>query len=1171
MKRNCCLLSLFLLLFVISARSQPGKVWPKTLLWRISGNGLTKNSFLYGTMHVQDKRVFNFGDSLYHYLKQADGYALEIDMQEFLDSVIQKVVDEKQSELFDEYRMSEKDKKKIIDSLVANVKLKKDKASQKQLEQMRNQKMRRLMKNKEMPTFMDAFLYGIAKRQGKWLGGIEDVQDQLSLLDEFGGDISSDEILAPDKEIVSSLERMIEIYRDKDLAALDLFCNGNYSKDYGDRLILKRNIKMARRMDSLAHQRSMFFAVGAAHLPGDSGVLNLLKGRGYSVEPVLSPQTIDPLKYVEGLSSLPWTKVEDGDKTYEIEMPGKSSELSLLNDFFKMKYYFDITTMTFFMSGSTRSQQGMDLEKIKNNFTKNVNGEIISSRSVSLNGVKGSEAVVSANGNFYRVQFFLNGRVLYMIMAGGSELKHTENADVKRFLSSLVMMTPAPVPEEEVAWSKFALDGKGFEIQFPGKPKQNRGIEKKAEGTEWKFDVYDYADTKQGIYYMVQVRELRPGYYLTGDSSYFSLLKENMKGSISKPIKDVMTEFQGFPAYHYEGSGEDPELFFKTFNINRGNRVYTIFVGGSNEESNLARMEQYVRSFNLIPYVEAPMKQEMMKSANFSTFAPEPISEPTKDSSDQEIGVKDTGERHFLSYDKNTCISYEIFTRPIEPYYWVASDSLYFDGLGLQYKKSGDSVLSRRMVKNGGQSGMEWVFKLEGNNNRKKIRQLANGDTVYTLISFIASQYVEEEPQRAFFEKFRFDKEISTAGLYQSKAAQLLNDLRSLDSATRERALGAVDDAPFTSEDLPLLHQALMAQYPDDSLSDYTATRSHVSRILRKYSDSSTVDFIRKQYDQLKDRREALKMTLLDVLAENRTAYSYSLLKELLIRHTPRETRGVDLSYWVEDSLALARTLYPELLELTGNTLFAERVIDISNQLIDSSLITLEMLRPYQENIMHTADTIVNRLKGKKVDDDYYSYYYYPVLHLLQKFNEAKANAILAKYLGLADLALNKEAALGLAHNKQVVAPAVWLRIAADKAFRRDLWDSLQAMKAMRFFPVKYLTQQALAESDMYAYADDDEDSPTSIKYLGERVTLYKGVKKKFFLFKVTYSYEDDEGEMKNNEYLGVTGPYSLNAADMKTDFEATGQYFDEEFNATKVNVHFGKYLKKVVEYSGGE
>src|ERR1051325_9566185 len=51
-----------------------------SLLWRISGNGLTKPSYLYGTMHLTDRRLFYFGDSLYKALEESEGFAAELDM-----------------------------------------------------------------------------------------------------------------------------------------------------------------------------------------------------------------------------------------------------------------------------------------------------------------------------------------------------------------------------------------------------------------------------------------------------------------------------------------------------------------------------------------------------------------------------------------------------------------------------------------------------------------------------------------------------------------------------------------------------------------------------------------------------------------------------------------------------------------------------------------------------------------------------------------------------------------------------------------------------------------------------------------------------------------------------------------------------------------------------------
>src|SRR5688572_15973054 len=122
--------------------AQNGKPWPKTLLWRISGNGLAKTSYLYGTIHLQDKRLFYFSDSLYHYLEQADGYSMEIDANQMLDSVIQKMIDVREAELIDKKRLVHKEeKKKIVDSLLKNLKLYNDKSSKKELEKLRKEKM----------------------------------------------------------------------------------------------------------------------------------------------------------------------------------------------------------------------------------------------------------------------------------------------------------------------------------------------------------------------------------------------------------------------------------------------------------------------------------------------------------------------------------------------------------------------------------------------------------------------------------------------------------------------------------------------------------------------------------------------------------------------------------------------------------------------------------------------------------------------------------------------------------------------------------------------------------------------------------------------------------------------------------------------------------------------
>jgi len=50
-----------------------------------------------------------------------------------------------------------------------------------------------------------------------------------------------------------------------------------------DRLLFQRNVVMVDRMESLLARGNAFIAIGAAHLPGERGVINLLAEKGYTV------------------------------------------------------------------------------------------------------------------------------------------------------------------------------------------------------------------------------------------------------------------------------------------------------------------------------------------------------------------------------------------------------------------------------------------------------------------------------------------------------------------------------------------------------------------------------------------------------------------------------------------------------------------------------------------------------------------------------------------------------------------------------------------------------------------------------------------------------------------------------------------------------------------------
>ena len=74
------LLAICTILFFSDSFAQTTKIKNKkypSLLWEITGKGMKKPSYLFGTMHVSSKMVFHLSDSFYLGIKNADVVALE--------------------------------------------------------------------------------------------------------------------------------------------------------------------------------------------------------------------------------------------------------------------------------------------------------------------------------------------------------------------------------------------------------------------------------------------------------------------------------------------------------------------------------------------------------------------------------------------------------------------------------------------------------------------------------------------------------------------------------------------------------------------------------------------------------------------------------------------------------------------------------------------------------------------------------------------------------------------------------------------------------------------------------------------------------------------------------------------------------------------------------------
>jgi uncharacterized protein YbaP (TraB family) len=140
---------------------------------------------------------------------------------------------------------------------------------------------------------LDEALRAQAEAAGKTVLGLETVEEQIEALD---GMTDADQLLllASTLEQAGEIERLFATLRDaylaRDLVAVyDLLNAAKGNDDSGvfarleQRLVVARNRRMVERMGSLLQQGNAFVAVGALHLPGEQGILQLLADRGYRV------------------------------------------------------------------------------------------------------------------------------------------------------------------------------------------------------------------------------------------------------------------------------------------------------------------------------------------------------------------------------------------------------------------------------------------------------------------------------------------------------------------------------------------------------------------------------------------------------------------------------------------------------------------------------------------------------------------------------------------------------------------------------------------------------------------------------------------------------------------------------------------------------------------------
>ena len=257
----------------------------KSLLWEISGNGLSKSSYLYGTMHMICGNDYFLSDKTKKAFTASDNLVLEVNLSDPKElSTGQQLAYGKEplSKTLSPEQLNE------LDVLLQ----KRTGMTVKQVDKFSLMTVMSLITMKsfgctDVKSYEMEFI-AMAKESNKGVTGFESIIAQWGFLNNAYSDAEVIKMLQESND--ENTKKMVQNYIQENLPEIykEITAPKVMNEKARKWLLEVRNENWVVKMPDMMKDKSTFFAVGAAHLLGEQGVINLLKKKGYIVKPILN-------------------------------------------------------------------------------------------------------------------------------------------------------------------------------------------------------------------------------------------------------------------------------------------------------------------------------------------------------------------------------------------------------------------------------------------------------------------------------------------------------------------------------------------------------------------------------------------------------------------------------------------------------------------------------------------------------------------------------------------------------------------------------------------------------------------------------------------------------------------------------------------------------------------
>jgi len=285
-------------LFIQQANAQEASDNTSSLLWEISGNGLEQSSYLYGTIHMICEDDYFEPEGLEKAFAETDQLVVEVDITDptiQMEGMKYSMMDDGNSldKLISEEDYARLDKFFNENVTVPGTEMKLPLSAVKSMKPFLLSQfiMAPFIECENLASYEEKFI-ARSKKDKESVKSLESIKEVMGVIDQIPVERQAammiESLDGMEDAEGFSFNDLVVAYKSQDLAELGELLSELEMEDseFGSLLLEKRNMNWMDDLTGYITDQSSLVAVGAAHLSGEDGLIELLRKDGYTVTAV---------------------------------------------------------------------------------------------------------------------------------------------------------------------------------------------------------------------------------------------------------------------------------------------------------------------------------------------------------------------------------------------------------------------------------------------------------------------------------------------------------------------------------------------------------------------------------------------------------------------------------------------------------------------------------------------------------------------------------------------------------------------------------------------------------------------------------------------------------------------------------------------------------------------